>query len=118
MARALLGPGRLDDRVHVLEETRARAVQDSAAPLRRIERDLHDGAQARMVAVAMTLARARERLGRLPGRAGPRALVRSDCQWRGVQRTHGQGTRSSYQRHRGADRRRCRRPDRCRAGAG
>ncbi|WP_212913328.1 sensor domain-containing protein [Streptomyces sp. TS71-3] len=67
MARALLGPGRLDARVHVLEDTRALAVQDSAATLRRIERDLHDGAQARMIAVAMTLARARERLARLPG---------------------------------------------------
>ncbi|GAA0373074.1 sensor domain-containing protein [Actinoallomurus spadix] len=67
MAHALLGPGRLDARVHVLEDTRALAVQDAAATLRRIERDLHDGAQARMVAVAMTLARARERLARLPG---------------------------------------------------
>ncbi|MEB8340810.1 sensor histidine kinase [Streptomyces endophyticus] len=67
MARALLGPGRLDARVHELEDTRALVVQDSAATLRRIERDLHDGAQARMIAVAMTLARARERLARLPG---------------------------------------------------
>ncbi|MFJ2767199.1 sensor domain-containing protein [Streptomyces sp. NPDC087300] len=67
MARALLGRGRLDARVHVLEDTRALAVQDSAATLRRIERDLHDGAQARMVAVAMTLARAHEKLARLPG---------------------------------------------------
>ncbi|ATL31074.1 sensor histidine kinase [Streptomyces formicae] len=67
MARALLGPGKLDARVHVLEDTRALAVQDSAAALRRIERDLHDGAQSRMIAVAMTLARAREQLARLPG---------------------------------------------------
>ncbi|WP_037574543.1 sensor histidine kinase [Phaeacidiphilus oryzae] len=67
MARGLLGPGRLDVRVHELEETRALAVQDSAATLRRIERDLHDGAQARLVAVAMTLARAREQLARIPG---------------------------------------------------
>jgi signal transduction histidine kinase len=69
MARALLGRGRLDERVHVLEETRALAVQDSAATLRRIERDLHDGAQARLVAVAMALARAREQLVRAPGEA-------------------------------------------------
>ncbi|MFE0172294.1 sensor histidine kinase [Streptomyces sp. NPDC059002] len=67
MARALLGPGRLEARVHVLEDTRALAVQDSAATLRRIERDLHDGAQARMIAVAMTLARARERLALVSG---------------------------------------------------
>ncbi|MFI6345374.1 sensor histidine kinase [Streptomyces sp. NPDC050560] len=69
MARALLGPGRLDERVHVLEETRALAVQDSAATLRRIERDLHDGAQSRLVAVAMALARAEDRLADAPGDA-------------------------------------------------
>jgi signal transduction histidine kinase len=38
-------------------------VDDSAARLRRIERDLHDGAQAQMVAVAMKLGLAREKLG-------------------------------------------------------
>ncbi|MGP3967522.1 sensor histidine kinase [Streptomyces sp. 6N223] len=69
MARALLGRGRLDERVHVLEETRALAVQDSAATLRRIERDLHDGAQSRLVAVAIALARAKEQLARAPGGA-------------------------------------------------
>lgn len=67
MARSLLGTGRLEARVHVLEDTRALAVQDSAATLRRIERDLHDGAQARMIALVMTLARAREQLARVPG---------------------------------------------------
>jgi signal transduction histidine kinase len=46
-----------------LEQTRAHAVDDSAARLRRIERDLHDGAQAQMVAVAMKLGLAREKLG-------------------------------------------------------
>ncbi|NGN68749.1 sensor histidine kinase [Streptomyces sp. A7024] len=67
MARALLGRGRLADRVDVLEETRTLAVQDSAATLRRIERDLHDGAQARLVAVAMALAGAKDQLARAPG---------------------------------------------------
>ncbi|MFE7171330.1 sensor domain-containing protein [Streptomyces sp. NPDC057616] len=67
MARSLLGTGRLEARVHILEDTRALAVKDSAATLRRIERDLHDGAQARMIAVAMLLARARERLALVPG---------------------------------------------------
>ncbi|MDJ1131544.1 sensor histidine kinase [Streptomyces iconiensis] len=62
LARALLGPGRLTDRIHDLEETRALAVRDSAATLRRIERDLHDGAQARLIAVAMSLTRARAAL--------------------------------------------------------
>ena len=42
-------------RVRELEQSRAHLVDDSAAQLRRIERDLHDGAQAQMVAVAMKL---------------------------------------------------------------
>ena len=50
-------------RVHELERSRANLVEDSAARLRRIERDLHDGAQAQMVAVAMKLGLAREKLG-------------------------------------------------------
>ena len=58
----LLGPP-LEHRVRELEQTRAQAVDDSAARLRRIERDLHDGAQAQMVAVAMKLGLAREKLG-------------------------------------------------------
>jgi signal transduction histidine kinase len=58
----LLGPP-LGHRVRELEQTRAHAVEDSAARLRRIERDLHDGAQAQMVAVAMKLGLAREKLG-------------------------------------------------------
>jgi signal transduction histidine kinase len=61
MAR-LLGPP-LRHRVRELEQSRASAVDDSAARLRRIERDLHDGAQAQMVAVAMKLGLAREKLG-------------------------------------------------------
>ncbi len=58
----LLGPP-MRHRVRELEQTRAHAVDDSAARLRRIERDLHDGAQAQMVAVAMKLGLAREKLG-------------------------------------------------------
>ena len=50
-------------RVRELEQSRANVVEDSAARLRRIERDLHDGAQAQMVAVAMKLGLAREKLG-------------------------------------------------------
>jgi signal transduction histidine kinase len=49
-------------RVSELERSRAHLVDDSAARLRRIERDLHDGAQAQMVAVAMKLGLAREKL--------------------------------------------------------
>jgi signal transduction histidine kinase len=51
------------ERVRDLEQTRAHAVDDSAARLRTIERDLHDGAQAQLVAVAMKLGLAKEKLG-------------------------------------------------------
>jgi signal transduction histidine kinase len=50
-------------RVRELEQSRSHVVEDSAARLRRIERDLHDGAQAQMVAVAMKLGLAKEKLG-------------------------------------------------------
>ncbi|MFE1801085.1 sensor histidine kinase [Streptomyces sp. NPDC059517] len=49
------GQGELAQRVRVLTETRRDAVDTSAAELRRIERDLHDGAQARLVAMGMDL---------------------------------------------------------------
>ncbi|HEY3977830.1 MAG TPA: sensor domain-containing protein [Streptosporangiaceae bacterium] len=71
---SLLGPS-LPHRVRELEQTRASAVEDSAARLRRIERDLHDGAQAQMVAVAMKLGLAREKLGGPSSPAGPAGLV-------------------------------------------
>ncbi len=58
----LLGPTSMSERVHDLERTRAHAVDDSAARLRQIERDLHDGAQAQLVAVAMRLGLAKEKL--------------------------------------------------------
>jgi signal transduction histidine kinase len=53
--------GRLTSRVQRLAETRTDAVDTAAAELRRVERDLHDGAQARLVALGMSL-RAAERL--------------------------------------------------------
>lgn len=52
----------LAQRVDVLTRTRRAAVDAEAAELRRIERDLHDGAQARLVALAMKLGRAEARL--------------------------------------------------------
>jgi signal transduction histidine kinase len=60
--RALLGPSWTSSRVEELEQTRAQAVDDSAATLRRIERDLHDGTQARLVALAMNVGLAKEKL--------------------------------------------------------
>jgi signal transduction histidine kinase len=63
LIRGLLGPGRLDQRVIDLEQSRALAVDDSAALLRRLERDLHDGAQIRLATLAMNLGMAKEKLG-------------------------------------------------------
>jgi signal transduction histidine kinase len=62
LIRALLGPNRLDERVTQLERTRTLAVEDAAAALRRVERDLHDGAQMRLAALAMNLGMAQEKL--------------------------------------------------------
>jgi len=62
LMRGMLGPGRLARRVADLEQTRALAVEDSAALLRRLERDLHDGAQIRLATLAMNLGMAREKL--------------------------------------------------------
>ena len=58
----LLGPRQLEERVRQLEQTRALAVDDSAAQLRQVERDLHDGAQVRLAALALSLGMAREKL--------------------------------------------------------
>jgi signal transduction histidine kinase len=52
-----------------LEHRRALAVDESAARLRRIERDLHDGAQVRLAALAMTLGEIKENLDAMPGAA-------------------------------------------------
>jgi signal transduction histidine kinase len=62
LVSGLLGPSRLADRVTELESDRGVVVDTAAADLRRIERDLHDGAQARLVALAMDLGLAKEKL--------------------------------------------------------
>jgi signal transduction histidine kinase len=72
IARALLAPDErteLARRVEALEVTRAAAVESSDARLRRIERDLHDGAQHRLTYIAMELDRARGTLADDPARA-------------------------------------------------
>ncbi|MGC0382208.1 sensor histidine kinase [Streptomyces sp. SAI-129] len=63
------GQGELAERVRVLTETRRDAVDTSAAELRRIERDLHDGAQARLVAVGMDLGTIEALLEKDPAKA-------------------------------------------------
>jgi signal transduction histidine kinase len=54
--------GRREHRIRELETTRAGAIDVQEAELRRIERDLHDGAQARLVALGMSLGMAEEKL--------------------------------------------------------
>ncbi|MEU1514655.1 sensor domain-containing protein [Streptomyces sp. NPDC005811] len=63
MVRALLSPSdELERRIAELESDRGVVVDTAAADLRRIERDLHDGAQARLVNLAMGLGLAKEKL--------------------------------------------------------
>jgi signal transduction histidine kinase len=72
LGRALLGP-RPSDEVQHLKETRALAVESANAERRRIERDLHDGVQPRLVSLALQLGLARARFDRDPEAA--RALL-------------------------------------------
>jgi signal transduction histidine kinase len=75
-ARRLLGrepDPALAERVRELTETRAEAVSSAAAELRRIERDLHDGAQGRLVAIGINLRAAEDMIASSPHEAG--ALV-------------------------------------------
>jgi len=62
LIRTLLGPDPMASRVRSLEQARTQTVDASAATLRRIERDLHDGTQAQLVALAMRLGMAKEKL--------------------------------------------------------
>jgi signal transduction histidine kinase len=73
-ARLMLGPrDELAARVGELERSRARVVDAAEQERRRIERDLHDGAQQRLVALAMNLGRAKARYDQDPEAA--RALI-------------------------------------------
>ncbi|RKN39228.1 sensor histidine kinase [Streptomyces hoynatensis] len=69
LVSGLLGPSAAAARMLQLESDRSVVVDASAADLRRIERDLHDGAQARLVALAMDLGLAREKLTEDPEQA-------------------------------------------------
>jgi signal transduction histidine kinase len=65
LVQALL-QGEEQERITELEVSRAGAVDAAAGELRRIERDLHDGAQARLVALAMEIGMAREQMATDP----------------------------------------------------
>ncbi|MFE5080577.1 sensor histidine kinase [Streptomyces mirabilis] len=63
MVRGLLSPSdELERRIAELESDRGVVIDTAAADLRRIERDLHDGAQARLVNLAMGLGLAKEKI--------------------------------------------------------
>jgi signal transduction histidine kinase len=70
LARALLGPSHSEElalRLESLTRSRADIVAATDAERRRIERDLHDGAQQRLVSLAMNLGMARARFTSAPG---------------------------------------------------
>ena len=72
LAQSLLGPSRREDlssEVARLSDSRARVVDATDAERRRIERDLHDGVQPRLVSLAITLGRARAKFDRDPEEA-------------------------------------------------
>jgi signal transduction histidine kinase len=67
IAAALLRPTKMNElsaKAEHLQASRARGVDAAESERRRIERDLHDGAQQRLVAVAMALGRAKSKLNR------------------------------------------------------
>ncbi|MGW3855286.1 sensor histidine kinase [Micromonospora arida] len=70
-AKAMLtGVAEMRDRITVLEEQKRAAVSAEASALRRLERDIHDGPQQRLVRLAMDLSRARMQLASDPEAAG------------------------------------------------
>jgi len=76
LTRAVLAPSSNEElarRVAHLSQTRTETIDTGAAEIRRIERDLHDGAQARLVAMGMTLDAAAQLVDDNPGAA--RALL-------------------------------------------
>ncbi len=62
LVEALLVPSRDAQRIQVLEHSREVLADDAAARLARVERDLHDGTQARFVTLGMTLSRLDQRI--------------------------------------------------------
>jgi signal transduction histidine kinase len=72
-ARVMLGPStvQLHERVDDLRDARARIIAAGDAERRRIERDLHDGAQQHLVALSLTLGMAESRLKSDPEAVGP-----------------------------------------------
>ena len=84
LMRRLLGPSEDSLRIRELEQTRSHAINEAAATLRRIERDLHDGAQARLVALGMQLGRAERQLERGNTDTGMALLRESRAETRAI----------------------------------
>jgi signal transduction histidine kinase len=82
--RRLLAPSEDSMRIRELEQTRSHAINEAAATLRRIERDLHDGAQARLVALGMQLGRAERQLERGNADTGMALLRESRAETRAI----------------------------------
>jgi len=72
LVQRLLAPSRTRARIAGLEASRATLAEDATATLRRIERDLHDGTQARLVALGVALSRLETRV---TGPEGPAIVV-------------------------------------------
>ncbi|MFI7428375.1 sensor histidine kinase [Micromonospora sp. NPDC049836] len=71
LARSLLtGVAEMRQRITTLEDQKRAAVSAEASALRRLERDIHDGPQQRLVRLAMDLSRARQQLAADPEAAG------------------------------------------------
>jgi signal transduction histidine kinase len=66
MMYLLLGPDAATSRLRSLEQSRSKTIDAATETLRRIERNLHDGTQAQLVALAMRLGQAKEKLDHLP----------------------------------------------------
>ena len=62
LLRRILGPGEMAARVATLERSRSEVVNEAAALVRQIERNLHDGAQTRLATLALHLGMARDKL--------------------------------------------------------
>jgi signal transduction histidine kinase len=70
MMQLLLGPNAAATRVKTLEESRSKTLDAATETLRRIERNLHDGTQAQLVALAMRLGQAKDKLDHLGASGG------------------------------------------------
>ncbi|WP_354644195.1 sensor histidine kinase [Kitasatospora camelliae] len=79
LARRLLGPAGTETRVAALEKARSTLLADNTEHLRRLERDLHDGTQAELVAIAITLSLADDALtaGTEPPASAPASAAAS-----------------------------------------